>query len=329
MSEVVFSSSQRSAFPLRLDLPGCSSFDVQDFLVYDYDLNLVTSMESLKGIPEDEVVLHIMERDNVFYVLTNVKTEEYDWAKFRAVRSIAPPNIDASYQDDKYGFCFSSMKLYSYNASLYTEPSLIYEVPWGTHSSADTLIQEVTDKHVWLNWSAVDKARSGSCLGLGIRLDGSGYDEVPGLIAIMYGHYVEDKWFLLCYKNISTRVGSGIASGADWLFNDAGRFPRWGDGLRSELLVVDGDTLELHKHDNVYHPSAEWFYMNTEDNETLSGLDRKAAYSGGPQPGYSQVVKRRVYDWVYTDVLLRKTATSLKPTTWIKTTTGGPNMVIL
>jgi len=306
-------------------------YDNRDILVYDYDLNLVTTISSVLGLSDEDVILHVIERNNVFYILTHVKAEEqFSWGQQAATHSYAPQPAPMAYQDDKYGYCYDRTRLYKIPQRIQGTAELIYEFDWAGHSVGDTLIQEVTDHHVWLNWSGVHKERSGAFMGVGVRLDGTGYDEVPGLIAIIYDYYEPEKWHLMCYTNISqTNYQSGYPT--------AEKFVRWGDGERTKLSIYRESDISLLKHDKVYHPINEWlenmpgwYYQYDVYGDHIyhasSILGRKR---GGPQPGYSQVIRRRYYDWVYSDVSLRAISSSLKPQTWISTTTGGPNTVSL
>ncbi len=313
-------------------------YDVRDILVYNYDLELVTTISSIRGLEDNDVILHVVERDSIFYVLTQAAEAVYNWAAFNARRAIDQP-VPSTYQDDKYGYCYRKTRIYTVTNTMNGAASLLYEFPWAGHSVGDTLIQEVTDTHIWLNWSGVHTERAGSFLGVGVKLDGSGYIEVPGLIALIKGHYGEDEeWHALCYTNTSQKSPIITEYTHPYTYNTTAmrhsyigdKFPRWGDGRKSKLSVLTEADLGFLEFDVTNHEYEEhWFKGLEYMDEAYELVDNFSFYLGGTQPGYSQVVNRIYYDWVITDVSLRETVESLRPTTWIKTTTGGPNTLEL
>lgn len=316
-----------------------NTYENRDILVYNYDLTLIDRVVSINGIGEDETILHVVERGGVYYILTQVKEEEpFNWAKYHAELAIGQP-VKSNFEDTKYGYGFRKVRVYSINSTLYGIASLVSELPWAGHSVGDTLIQEVTATHVWLNWSGVHKGRAGSCLGVGIKRDGSGYVEIPGLISIYQDDMAPSGWALLCYKR--TSKGSAYHFVNNMYEFDPGltrrfvsgftgeKFPRWGDGEISDLVKLDEASQHMVGADSVYHPPEDWYRPILEGEDRFWNNVHQSFYSddyypGGTQPAYSQTVRRRHYNFISSAPVVTESVEKSSPVTWFKITNGGP-----
>jgi hypothetical protein len=326
-------------------------YDNRDILVFDYDLNYVTQIKTIQGLPEDEVLLHLREKDGDFFILAYKKdAEPFNWGQWEE-QDRFPRIINADHvKTDKYGWCYQSLKIYKLARSIYAPVELIYEVPWGSHSSSDVVIQAITDTHIWINWDGIRKARAGAYLSMGIKRDGSGYVEAPGLVAVLPGYYGDGN-YLLCYKRKSRRSSKtewnldyadwGSVYGAvyqnEFGWNNFG-FPTWGDDEVTKMVILDERTLRIVKHDFVWFPEEEWHnydgyrmgepgYGSSSSN--LEQYVKGGRYRGAPQPGYSQVIMKRHYNWIRTTVNLKVRRSAMVPKTWIKATSGGPEIITL
>lgn len=308
-------------------------YDNRDILVYDYDLNLVRRMGIPSSIPDDEIFLHITERKGVFYLLTQKKGIKYNWAQFHATRAIGTPYDDA-YQDDKYGYTFKSIKLYKVSTLSASVATLIQELPWAGHSVGDVLIQEVTDTHVWLNWSGVHKSRAGTCMGLAVRLDGSGFTEIPSMVAILK-NYLIDGYTVLTYKNVANRPSAPVSYTPSYSVDhgfsrvQSEKWNRYGDGRVTKMILLDEATLDPIRTEYAYQPmddtSRLFKYNYAYGTEVLTSTHPDTAYSYAPQPGYSQFYYRINWHALESDTIVydsEQNAASLN--TWITVTTGGP-----
>jgi len=302
-----------------------NTYEVRDILVFDYNLQYLRKIPVPEAVPDDEVILHLTERDGTYYLLTQKKAEtSCNWAQFHATRGIGTP-LEHGYQDDKYGYKFSSVKLYKVNALSSSSSELIVELPWAGHSVGDILIQEITDTHAWLNWSGVHKTRAGTCMGMAVRLDGTGYEEIPGALAIVKDHHVEGKWTVLVYKNSSSRPSFFHRRlYGEFRRHQAERWNRYGDGRVTTMVILDESTLLPIDEEVAYQPMNDTPRLTARDEEVGMTKHPDEFYPNAPQPGYSQFYKRRYQYFMQSDPVLIEDPESAKPRTWIMTTTGGP-----
>jgi hypothetical protein len=302
-----------------------NTYEVRDILEYDYDLTFLRRISIPSIIPENETLLHVTERGGVFYFLTQKKAEiKNNWAQFHAKRGIGTP-ISHGYEDDKYGFMYESIKIYTAASVASSSGRLLYEIPWAGHSVGDILIQEVTDTHVWVNWSGVHKSRAGSCLGMAVRLDGTGFTEIPSAIAIVKDHYQRGKWSVIAYTN--TASGAFVSSFEHVTRRIKGeKFNRYGDGRVTSITVLDERTLTPIKSETAYQPFEETAWFTEYRRDVMFSWSPDTLYPSAPQPGYGQYVRKVEYHWVSGNPVAVESVGSAKPRTRIGVTSGGPSV---
>ena len=286
-----------------------NTYTERDILVYDYKFNYITRLVGLSGLADDDVIMHIREKDGTYYILTQAKGEAYNWGQFAVDRSLPRVSTNPGVGDDKHGWIYKEMRLYAIQDIISNRAELVYSLPYGTHASNDVLIQVITDTHVWLNWDAIRKVRSAKVLGLAIKRDGSGHSSVPGLVAVVPDKYIDGEYSLLCYKH--------PAYGGRRF--ESSKLTRWGREGSNELVVYKESNLRKYTKDYVFAPP--------EDTPLRGTLNEVLNHVSGMQPGYSQVVYQRHYPWVKLDATIRDSKETIKPRTWIKITDGGPQVI--
>ncbi|NIP43247.1 MAG: hypothetical protein GWN00_22935 [Aliifodinibius sp.] len=284
-----------------------NDYTVRDILVYDYEFNFITRMTRLSGLQDDDVIMSVREADGIFYVLTQAKSDPYNWGQFEVDRQLNNPSEKSALGTDKYGWIYKEMRLYKIRGAITNTAQLLYTLPFGTHSSNDVIIQEITKTHVWLNWDAIRKVRVGKVLGLGIRLDGTNHVTVPGLVAIIKDKYEDGEYSLLCYKHPTYNAHRFESS----------KLTRWGRKGANRLLVL--------REKGIQYQTEEWLWAPDADAPQRGDATSVLNHVSGMQPGYSQVRHKRQYTYLKTSVTLVESALSAKPRTWVKVTSGGPN----
>lgn len=285
-----------------------NDYTKRDILVYDYDFNYITRIKNISGLAEDDVIMHVREKDGTYYILTQAKSNPYNWGQFAQDRSLMKM-AGGSINDDKYGWFYKETRLYAIKDVITNKAELVYTLPYGTHASNDVIIQAITEDNVWLNWDAVRKIRAGKILGMAIKRDGTGHTSIPGMVAIIPNKHIEGEYSVLCYKN--------PAYGGRRF--ESSKFTRWGREGSNELAVYREKTLTKYTKDFVFAPPED----APVRGNSLAVLD----HVSGMQPGYSQVVYHRHYPWIKVDAVIRDTSEATKPRTWIRITTGGPQVI--
>jgi hypothetical protein len=167
----------------------CHDFMKQEILILNEQLVPLNAINKLNGVPEEDTIWEIAERRGVFYALV---TRVALWDTKEVISNL----------------CIYTAK------SLYSQWELLYELPYGpaadvqkdayTSSYRDFSIHEITNDRIWIAQNTGQYGNT-EVRDIGIRLDGTGYDNLPGLLGFMKGLYQdEEKWYALAIKGIAT-----------------------------------------------------------------------------------------------------------------------------
>jgi len=153
------------------------TFVQQETLVFSTDLIALYSLNTLTGIPKDAVIWDIAERSGVFYAL---------------VTELIYRNEEELYKNLSV---YTSTSLYDTWTLLHTiDYSMVFDV---------CSIHQVTATRIWITNNS-DHYGDKSIQDIGIRLDGSGYDVLPGVVGFLQGlTQNEDRWYALTVKGIA------------------------------------------------------------------------------------------------------------------------------
>lgn len=313
----------------------------RDIIVYDFNLNLLKVIDEIKGLEDEDVVQHIMEKNGTFYILTQVTGVGFDWASI-------PDDLNMGFDPDeteqprlnyhvKYGYnTYEKLRVYKVDDSLLRTAELLIELPWCTYSLSDIVIQEITNDHVWINWDGVRHIRSGSFLGIGVKLDGSGYVEVPGLVAVVNGLYSLD-YDLITYKK-TTEVWHGNAKEYESLpYEYVGRkYPKlnmvsldiYNDYYDAQSILFWGNARVFKESAAPYkYYCVDSLSILKEPNQEYRRDDLVCYYKEwyfdlpaytGVTPGVSQFMLKKTYDWIGADPQVVTTEEIKKPTNFVE-----------
>lgn len=176
-----------------------NTYAQRDFLIYNYELGFVDHISVINGLQDDDVVCHLYEKNGIYYILTQVKEPEPASPEdfFNTVLQ-----NQTGYESDthfyKYTrYVYKKTRVYTLEGNLKTDSAvLFYEFNYSTSSLDSIMIQEVTDKHIWLNWDGVSRFEPVPFVGFALNLDGSGHTEVPFLQTVYFNNETQ-KWEII------------------------------------------------------------------------------------------------------------------------------------
>ncbi len=332
----------------------------RDILVYDYDLNQKSVIKSIRGLQEDDVIVHLYEKNGTFYILTQVKspaTFDMEEALGAFWSDIGVVTGDASAY--MYGnYTYNATRMYTLTGDLASGLATeLYSFDHAGNSLDSMMIQEVTDTHIWINWDGVSLSTSRPFNGVGLKLDGSGMVEAPNMLAVIE---VNGEWELIVREAMENQDTDQFRwnewNGLSTNYNDD-RLPKYfarhgavgvPDNMKytcEEIpyTYIDYDTglpVETGKEVDVYnepfrvHDETTLKFKRTHWAAGISctqrfGPSTLSYYTrqGSPYPAVSRVFRKRVYDWVYTDCNLKEDVTLAPPATWVDITNGGPEVI--
>lgn len=323
----------------------------RDLLIYNYELGFVDHISTINGLQDDDVICHLYEKNGIFYILTQVKEPEPATPEdfFNTVLQ-----NQTGYQDDIHSYkytryVYKQTRIYTLEGNLKTDTAvLFYEFNYSSSSLDSIMIQEVTDKHIWLNWDGVSRFEPIPFVGIALNLDGSGYTEVPFLQTV-YFNTESQKWEIILRK---INEHNSVPTLDEHLpLKIADRFPKVGNpkieriGDRNfrkttssvvpwEFRIIT-DIIDVYNEENFQFIREEKIFQEVMESDERSGSlygnsitnwfeisEGKALYAF--YPAVSRVFYQKLYDWVKTDVFLVKTMTPVsQPNTWITYTNGG------
>jgi len=322
-----------------------NNYTNRDVLVLDYDFSIKYAIgpSSIDGLHEDDVIQHVIGKNGYIFIFTQVKEAvPYDWGTLFKDWFLEDTELLQRYGHFDNYVTYRKARLYVIRGSLKgSTAKLLYEINNGTFGQDNIVIQEVTDTHVWLNWDGIRPFMRGPLSSIGVRLDGTGIDEVPGLVAVVNGVY-EDGWQLITYsrtESLPTQTNAsryaevyptGFPYNSGFIYapeyeskaqqmtfwgNLVGVYLGWDNTYRrkylSHLTILDEATLN----------KIAWDGSSTINSPTDMYL---RIYNTKPacQPAVSQFFILRYYDWVQSDVTLKGELLLSAPTTWISINNG-------
>lgn len=332
-----------------------NSYTDRDILVLDYDFGIKYAIgpASIDGLQDDDVIQHVVGKDGYVFIFTQVKEAAGNWEDLFEDWFNSDEELLKRYGHMESFVTYRKARMYAVRGSLKTGTAkLLHEFNYGTFGQDNIVIQEVTDTHVWLNWDGIRPFMRGPLSGIGIRLDGTGIDEVPGLVAVVENVYAEG-WQLITYPRT---VEFPDTNNAESKYYDPGTVSRV--TLSSEYYdrtderqsnVFWGEAQNVLDLENIggytaKDRSAYASYLNILNENTLDIIDiDKSVCVNGPydiwdniyvmnpacHPAVSTFVKLRVYDWVSSDVTLKGESLLNTPTTWIVANNGTNGVVLL